>query len=270
MKKQVLIFSIFIICLFVSQAQEVCDILKWKVIETYYGELHSNDYFYKIDYLDGAIINIDTLPYFFPCITAINVSNDTFYANEDFTILATIEFYADTGRIGSTGWINSSYFFGADFFPNDTLRTRVLIKADLLPIINSIKEATGIELEQISSWKMIISIDRTSKDGYYSDSVFFAGADTSTFRVVRGGVSIAETDNYPSLRVYPNPTTGQLTIENGELTMHNVEIYNVVGQKQEIIVNCPLSTVNSIDVSHLPAGMYFLRISDKVVKFMKE
>jgi len=62
------------------------------------------------------------------------------------------------------------------------------------------------------------------------------------------------------LTIYPNPTNGQLIIENGQLTMNNVEIYNVVGQKQEIIVNCQLSTVHSIDVSHLPAGIYFLSV----------
>jgi len=49
-----------------------------------------------------------------------------------------------------------------------------------------------------------------------------------------------------------------LKIENGELKIENVEIYNVVGQK--VIFNFQLSTFNSIDVSHLPTGIYFLRI----------
>ena len=41
----------------------------------------------------------------------------------------------------------------------------------------------------------------------------------------------------PKVTVYPNPTTGQLTIENGELRMENVEIYDIMGRKQKIIIN---------------------------------
>jgi len=48
------------------------------------------------------------------------------------------------------------------------------------------------------------------------------------------------------------------------------EIYDVVERKQEIIVNYQLSDVNSIDVSHLASGMYFLKVWEKVVRFVKE
>jgi len=77
------------------------------------------------------------------------------------------------------------------------------------------------------------------------------------------------TNNNSSIIIYPNPTNGQLIIENGQLTVENIEIYNVVGQKQKIIVNYPLSVVHSIDVSHLANGMYFLKIAGKTVKFIK-
>jgi hypothetical protein len=39
-----------------------------------------------------------------------------------------------------------------------------------------------------------------------------------------GTVGVVETDNYPSLRIFPNPTTGQLTILN-------IEIFDIVGKK---------------------------------------
>ena len=72
-----------------------------------------------------------------------------------------------------------------------------------------------------------------------------------------------------SIRIYPNPTTNQLTIENGELTIENVEIYNMVGQLlQSKIVN--LQSKIQIDISHLANGMYFLKIDNRVVKFVKE
>ena len=66
--------------------------------------------------------------------------------------------------------------------------------------------------------------------------------------------------------IYPNPTTGKLTIDNGQLKIENIEIYDIVGRK---IVNCPLSIDNSIDVSHLANGLYFLKIGNKTVKVIK-
>jgi len=72
------------------------------------------------------------------------------------------------------------------------------------------------------------------------------------------------------ISIYPNPTTGKLTIDNGELIIENVEIYDVFGRKQEIIVNYQLSTINSIDVSHLPAGMYYLKVGNQTARFVKK
>jgi len=70
--------------------------------------------------------------------------------------------------------------------------------------------------------------------------------------------------------LYPNPTTGQLIIENGELIMENVEIFNVMGQKQKTIVNYQLSIVNSIDISHLSAGIYFVKIQTEKGEIIKK
>jgi len=73
------------------------------------------------------------------------------------------------------------------------------------------------------------------------------------------------------LRVYPNPTNGQLTIDNGEFKENTViEIYDVIGR---ILNNYQLSIVNYqliIDVSHLAKGMYYLKVGNQVTKFIKE
>ena len=74
------------------------------------------------------------------------------------------------------------------------------------------------------------------------------------------------------LKIYPNPTNGQLIIEYGELTIENIEIYNIVGQMVGVY---PCGRPNNaetitIDVSHLSSGMYYLKIADRTVKFLKE
>ena len=77
------------------------------------------------------------------------------------------------------------------------------------------------------------------------------------------------------LKIYPNPTNGKLTIslpnpsEGGAYTAENIEIYNIMGQLlQSKIVNLQSKIV--IDVSHLTAGVYFIKFDGyKVEKFVK-
>jgi hypothetical protein len=71
------------------------------------------------------------------------------------------------------------------------------------------------------------------------------------------------------LQLYPNPTTGELQIMNYELReADKVEIYNLLGQQQQFsITNTEHPT---IDVSHLSAGMYTLKIGGYVGKFVKK
>jgi len=70
------------------------------------------------------------------------------------------------------------------------------------------------------------------------------------------GIEQLQVTSY-ELQVYPNPTSGELIIENGELIIENVEIFDILGKKQKIIFNFQLSTFNLTD---LPVGIYFIRI----------
>ena len=66
--------------------------------------------------------------------------------------------------------------------------------------------------------------------------------------------------------VYPNPTTGELIIENGEWRINSVEILDLMGRRIATVeTQCiaslqqPTSTT-TINISHLPTGMYFIQI----------
>jgi hypothetical protein len=67
--------------------------------------------------------------------------------------------------------------------------------------------------------------------------------------------------------VYPNPTDGQLIIDNGELKIENVEVFNITGQSV-YSSTCPLSPAgggrgwfsSTLNISNLPTGIYFIRI----------
>ena len=94
---------------------------------------------------------------------------------------------------------------------------------------------------------------------------------------------IVETHNCASLRVYPNPTTGVLNIQetmnNEQLTMNNVEVFDIYGRK--VISDMRLSDMRyptseigkseiTINISHLPAGIYFLKVGNETVKVVKQ
>lgn len=75
------------------------------------------------------------------------------------------------------------------------------------------------------------------------------------------------------ITVYPNPTIGKLRIENGEWRIDNVEIFDIYGRKQKA-ESKKIGSEILIDISHLSAGIYFLRIrteqGDVVRKVLKE
>ena len=90
----------------------------------------------------------------------------------------------------------------------------------------------------------------------------------------------------PQLVVYPNPTTGKITIESDKVykvegdkvykvesdkvyKVKSVEIYDVIGNLlQSKIVN--LQSEIEIDISGLSAGLYFLKVDNKVIKVVKQ
>ncbi len=80
-----------------------------------------------------------------------------------------------------------------------------------------------------------------------------------------GSMGIAENENENSVLVYPNPTNGKANVlisrfEN--LTMKDIEIYNVYGQKIYSAANFQIGSSSNfqIDISSQPTGIYFLHL----------
>jgi hypothetical protein len=96
--------------------------------------------------------------------------------------------------------------------------------------------------------------DEHPQVGYYQVSAVYEHCESD----LSGPVGIDELRiSNNDFRIYPNPTTGEFIIDNGELTINYVEIYDIYGRK---IVNYKLSTANSFNVSHLQSGTYFVKI----------
>lgn len=61
------------------------------------------------------------------------------------------------------------------------------------------------------------------------------------------------------IKFYPNPNNGWLLLKSKEVALEKVELVNTLGQ---IVYQKPLtnSTFQSLDLQHIPEGMYWLRI----------
>ena len=67
-------------------------------------------------------------------------------------------------------------------------------------------------------------------------------------------------DDYKqAVSLYPNPNSGQFTINNEQLIINSVQVYDVYGKMQKTVeVN---ANTAELDVRELASGMYFVRIS---------
>lgn len=77
---------------------------------------------------------------------------------------------------------------------------------------------------------------------------------------VQDPVGIAEYDNMSNLSVYPNPTTGQVTICNAQNVLRNVNVYDVYG-KLVLSENVNAETA-VINLSNMPSGLYIVKAVD--------
>ncbi|PCJ27667.1 MAG: hypothetical protein COA97_03350 [Flavobacteriales bacterium] len=96
--------------------------------------------------------------------------------------------------------------------------------------------------------------------------------DTSTNIVVSGGgsrdyfiiklsqdfpVGIVDRREVKNLTIYPNPASQQITIDNKQITIASIEINDITGK----LIKTINPTTNTVDVSDLPSGIYFLQIT---------
>ena len=84
--------------------------------------------------------------------------------------------------------------------------------------------------------------------------------DESNLTILQSSGLTVSKNALENIKIYPNPTTGELRIENGELRIEKIEISDVYGRKLSSNHLIPTSSHHLINISHLPAGVYFLSV----------
>jgi len=105
----------------------------------------------------------------------------------------------------------------------------------------------------------------TANDLVYSDGALFVSC-MEGYNVVRIMAEVFATGSFlkPTLSVYPNPASDYITI-SGLTTPEDATVVNTLGQT---VAHYKAS--QNYDVAVLPAGMYYLKVKDTSLKFIKE
>jgi hypothetical protein len=83
--------------------------------------------------------------------------------------------------------------------------------------------------------------------------------------LVCGEVQVKE-NLQSKIALYPNPTTGELRVESGELRVESVEVFDIYGRKQK----AESRRQNVIDIAHLSAGVYFVKITTEAGEVVRK
>jgi len=87
---------------------------------------------------------------------------------------------------------------------------------------------------------------------------------------VQSVLSVCEKPALENVTVAPNPTTGQIKIESGELKIENVEIFDIFGRELSSHSHISSSTHHEIDISNLSTGLYFVKIKTEMGEVVKK
>lgn len=85
--------------------------------------------------------------------------------------------------------------------------------------------------------------------------VINAGFNINWFSLIDEPILDTE-ENLKCLKIYPNPTNSQLKVETSHV-IQSLNLTDVVGTRR---ISLPVTTNNTIDLSHLPSGVYLLSI----------
>ena len=131
--------------------------------------------------------------------------------------------------------------------------------------LNWLRQSEGIIYLSISNFahndEYIFAGTNTGRAGTYGDVIY--KAKLSDF----GITDVKENNSISDFRIYPNPAEDFITVQTSEGS--NVQIFDLLGIELISESIHPMTGSHRMNIKHLPAGVYFIKIGDRVEKFVK-
>jgi len=86
--------------------------------------------------------------------------------------------------------------------------------------------------------------------------------------VIETSLGVLSTISDKEINIYPNPTTGTLSIVSEDMDIYTFELFDITGKN--LLSLKPLNNVFTIDISTYSAGVYFIKIATHETIFMKK
>ena len=103
-----------------------------------------------------------------------------------------------------------------------------------------------------------------ANDGTYTVTLIATngcGDDTITINITVIGVSIADIPKLSDVEIYPNPTSGLITIDLHNNKVNKLEIFDVVGKLQ--YSKMKVNNITKLNLAKLNKGIYFIKLVNK-------
>ncbi|MEI6488788.1 MAG: T9SS type A sorting domain-containing protein [Bacteroidota bacterium] len=181
-----------------------------------------------------------------------------------------VEFYVSLGDIGNVACNNIGVFFSDTAITPTSVNDLFL----LLPQVSN-NPITNPLTDKIGWTKVSGNFIAAGGENYITIGNFINNANSDTTLVNTGGlyapyyyiddVSVidctydgVEELSEATINIIPNPATNQFTIENSQLRMNSIHIYNVLGEEvQSLKLE---SSKLAVDISSLANGVYFVEV----------
>ncbi|MEO9570431.1 MAG: T9SS type A sorting domain-containing protein [Polaribacter sp.] len=127
---------------------------------------------------------------------------------------------------------------------SDTTTYQYDLNVKMKDIIHPFKDKYGVK------------IDFETSDFYVNKILLETDGSNRTTYYYNGDTASVEEFNAFAFKIYPNPTSSILNIDDSSFSIKSVEVYNLLGKK--IIT----TTLNEVNIENITNGIYMLRVQD--------
>ena len=186
----------------------------------------------------------------------VTMTNDVIDSHENYPAKVLVDIHVIDENVTLSDLKSSVGELNPEFAPTTTEYTiRLDLEIDEIQFFATPKNEDAVVSGDLGILSLVEGINNFTITVTYNDFSL-----NYNLTVIRGTlIGLNDTKKNFDIKVYPNPTTGKLKINNEQLTINNIEVYDIYGKNL-----APHTTYHaphtSLDISDLPAGVYFVKI----------